>query len=195
MWIDANNGSSVITQVSMLKESDKNNGGFNTASAAAVATVNIENPVGWGILAGLLGLAIYQEATRPHYEWYTPASTTVADPGAGMRNLKTEDSAEDKDVNGVKVPQEGKPDARTEPKDLQEQLTIEEAESGQGDTIMSGRLKDPKYNNNTKMQHSHDHGDGTKTEVHYDINNKTGKRSGFKIKDGTNAKSRGHRYP
>jgi len=78
---------------------------------------------------------------------------------------------------------------------LQEQLAIEEAESGEGDTIMSGKLKDPKYNHNTKMKHTHDHVDGTKTEVHYDINNQTGKRSGFKIKDGTNAKSRGHRYP
>lgn len=45
------------------------------------------------------------------------------------------------------------------------------------------------------MKHTHDHGDGTKTEVHFDVNNKTGHRSGFKIKDGTNAKSRGHRYP
>ncbi|CAA7386639.1 hypothetical protein [Chryseobacterium fistulae] len=70
-------------------------------------------------------------------------------------------------MNGAKVPKEGKPDARTEPKDLQENLAIEEAKSGQGDTIMSGKLNDPKYNDYTKMKHPHDHEDGTKTEVHY----------------------------
>ncbi|MFY1047878.1 RHS repeat-associated core domain-containing protein [Chryseobacterium sp. GP-SGM7] len=118
--------------------------------------------------------------------------TDNAESNAGSKSSAETDST---DVNGVKVPQEGKPDARYDPKDLQEQLAIEEAESGEGDTIMSGKLKDPKYNHNTKMKHTHDHGDGTKTEVHYDINNQTGKRSGFKIKDGTNAKSRGHRYP
>jgi len=149
------------------------------------------------IILGVVGLAyIVDQATKPPLQWYTPVHTTIADPGAGYGSMNTEDSAEeDKDINGVKVPQEGKPDARYEPKDLQEQLTIEEAESGEGDTIMSGKLNDPKYNHNTKMKHTHDHGDGTKTEVHYDINNQTGKRSGFKIKDGTNAKSRGHRYP
>jgi hypothetical protein len=42
------------------------------------------------------------------YNQFAPPSTgytTIADPGTGYRNLKTEDTAEeDKDVNGVKVP-------------------------------------------------------------------------------------------
>ncbi len=90
-----------------------------------------------------------------------------------------------------------KPGARTEPKDLQEKLTLDEAKSGQGEPIMKGKLKDDKYKkgDTEKMQHNHDHGDGTKTEVHYDKNKKTGETSNFKIKDDTNSKSRGHRYP
>jgi len=44
------------------------------------------------------------------------------------------------------------------------------------------------------MTHHHDHGDGTSTEVHYDVNRATGERSGFKIKDDTNAHSRGWLY-
>ncbi|WP_089755607.1 RHS repeat domain-containing protein [Chryseobacterium soldanellicola] len=195
-WIDANNKSAVITQVSILNTKNSNNNNGQYATATALGLANGENPGGWAILVAVGALWFIDQATKPSYEWFTPAHTTIADPGAGMRNLNSDsESEEDKDVNGVKVPQEGKPDARYEPKDLQEQLSIEEAESGEGDTIMTGKLKDPKYNHNTKMKHTHDHGDGTKTEVHYDINNQTGKRSGFKIKDGTNAKSRGHRYP
>jgi hypothetical protein len=87
--------------------------------------------------------------------------------------------------------------ARTEPKDLQEQLTLEEAKGGAGEPIMQGRLKDPKYNSKTgthdKMGHNHDHGDGTSTEVHYDRNRKTGEGSGYKIKDDTNRNSRGNK--
>ncbi|MCQ9635297.1 hypothetical protein MP477_10060 [Chryseobacterium sp. WG23] len=64
---------------------------------------------------------------------------------------------------------------------------------------MEGKLKDPKYDHikgtHDKMKHNHDHGDGTSTEVHYDQNRATGERSGFKIKDDTNASSRGSRYP
>ena len=84
--------------------------------------------------------------------------------------------------------------ARTEPKDLEEQLSLEEAKSGAGDKIMEGKLKDPKYHPETgdtdKIGHTHDHGDGTKTEVHYDRNRQTGEGSGYKIKDDTNKKSR-----
>ncbi|MBB4038360.1 uncharacterized protein RhaS with RHS repeats [Dysgonomonas hofstadii] len=88
--------------------------------------------------------------------------------------------------------------ARTQPRNLQEQLTLEEAKSGAG-VDYSGRLGDPKYKENggdfVKKQHNHNHGDGTSTEVHYDVNTKTGEASGFKIKDDTNSDSRGHRYP
>ncbi|HFK5504809.1 TPA: DUF6443 domain-containing protein [Elizabethkingia anophelis] len=179
------------------KAKDSNSGPASLAmSALWVSQADSPAPGPADIAAGIMLLAAGAWWTYNQFTTPSTSYTTIADPGTGLRNLKTEDAAkEDKDVNGVKVPQEGKPDARTEPKDLQEDLSIEEAKSGQGDTIMNGKLKDPKYNDYTKMKHTHDHGDGTKTEVHYDINNKTGVRSGFKIKDGTNAKSRGHRYP
>lgn len=88
--------------------------------------------------------------------------------------------------------------ARREPADLQEQLALEEARSGAGEPY-KGKLGDPKYDaqtgTQTKMQYNHRHGDGTSTEVHYDIDRTTGERSGFKIKDDTNAASRGNLYP
>ena len=186
-----------IQEVTLTGKAKSNSGPGSLAMAALmVSQVDSPAPGPADVVAAVMLIGAGAWWTWNQFAPPSTGYTTIADPGIGYRNLKTEDTAgEDTDVNGVKVPQEGKPDARTEPKDLQEQLAIEEAESGQGDTIMSGRLKDPKYNKNTKMKHSHDHGDGTKTEVHYDVNNKTGKRSGFKIKDGTNAKSRGHRYP
>ena len=86
--------------------------------------------------------------------------------------------------------------ARTEPKDLQEKLTLDEAKGGAGRPFMEGKTNDPKYDTKTgthdKMKHNHDHGDGTSTEVHYDRNRTTGKGSGYKIKDDTNKKSRGN---
>lgn len=89
-----------------------------------------------------------------------------------------------------------KPGTRYEPKDLQEQLTLEEAKGGAGKPIMKGKLKDKKYDpekgTHDKYGHNHDHGDGTSTEIHYDVDRKTGKGSGYKIKDDTNAKSRGN---
>lgn len=64
---------------------------------------------------------------------------------------------------------------------------------------MQRKLGDPKYDPVTgthdKMEHNHKHSDGTSTEVHYDVERATGKRSGFKIKDDTNKASRGHLYP
>ena len=87
--------------------------------------------------------------------------------------------------------------ARTEPADLQEQLALEEAKAGAGE-LYPGKLGDPKYDSitgtYTKMRHRVKHSDGTVTEIHYDIERATGKRTGFKIKDDTNAKSRGYLY-
>jgi RHS repeat-associated protein len=87
---------------------------------------------------------------------------------------------------------------RTKPKDLKEQLTLEEAKSGQGEDIMGGRLKDRKYDPETgthkKKGHTHDHEDGTVTDVHYDQDVKTGEGSNYKFKDAPdNKKSRGDR--
>ncbi len=187
-----------IQEVTFTGKAKSSDSGPGSLAMAALLVSQADSPVPGPADVVAAAMLIGAGAWWTYNQFVPPTTghTTIADPGAGYRSMNTEDTAEEEtDVNGVKVPQEGKPDARYEPKDLQEQLAIEEAESGEGDTIMSGKLKDPKYNHNTKMKHTHDHGDGTKTEVHYDINNQTGKRSGFKIKDGTNAKSRGHRYP
>jgi hypothetical protein len=88
--------------------------------------------------------------------------------------------------------------ARTEPADLQEKLVLDEARGGAGEPYR-GKLEDPKYDPETgthdKRQFNHDHGDGTSTEVHYDVDRATRQGSGYKIKDDTNATSRGFRYP
>jgi hypothetical protein len=109
----------------------------------------------------------------------------------GLGGVYNEGGDAQSDEGGAKI----KTGARTEPRDLQEQLALEEAKAGAGKDY-SGDLGDPKYHPVTgtedKKTHSHDHGDGTTTEIHYDVNRSTGERSGFKIKDDTNAKSRGH---
>ena len=72
---------------------------------------------------------------------------------------------------------------QTQPDNLKEQLTMEEAQSGAGEEIMKDRLKDPKYKDtHDKMSHKHDHGDGTSTEVHYWKDKTTGETSDFKYK-------------
>lgn len=77
---------------------------------------------------------------------------------------------------------------RTEPADLPEKLTLDEAKSGAGKSIMEGELNDPKYDTETgtkdKISHAHDHGDGTQTEIHYDRDRTTGEVDNFKFKDG-----------
>ncbi len=87
--------------------------------------------------------------------------------------------------------------ARTEPKDLLEQLAMDEAKGGAGKNI-TDKLTNPedKYHPETgtvdKISHNSEHNDGTSTDVHYDRNRETGEGEGFKIKDDTNAASRGH---
>ncbi|MBT2623214.1 hypothetical protein J7E44_20855 [Chryseobacterium sp. ISL-6] len=104
-WIDFKDKSAVITQVSMLgKSKSSNDGGY--ATALTVGTINIENPIGWIALVGLIGYEIYREATRPPLQWYTPIDPMMTTPST----MKTEDTAgdEDKDTNGQDVPKEKK---------------------------------------------------------------------------------------
>jgi hypothetical protein len=78
---------------------------------------------------------------------------------------------------------------RTEPKNLGEQLTLEEAKAGAGDEIMKGEIKDPRYPQQDwkKVQHVHEPLD-TKAKdinVHYWEHRQTGDRHGFKFKNDT----------
>ena len=79
----------------------------------------------------------------------------------------------------------GKKEARTEPKDLDEQLILEEAKTNEGKQIMQDKIKDPKYSKEEwkKMQYNHKSLDGVNTEVHYWENIETGEKIGFKFKD------------
>ena len=77
---------------------------------------------------------------------------------------------------------------RTDPSDLNEQLSLEEAKtkpSNDDDEIMKGKINDPRYPDQEwkKCQHVVDHSNGTKTDIHYWENRLTEKRHGFKFKN------------
>ncbi|WP_263602424.1 RHS repeat-associated core domain-containing protein [Chryseobacterium sp. PET-29] len=107
VWKDFNNGSSVITEVTVKGKSKNSNSGPASLAMTALWTSQADSPAPGpaDIVAAamLLGAGVWWT-----YNQFTPPSTgytTIADPGAGYRNLNTEDTAEeDKDVNGVDVP-------------------------------------------------------------------------------------------
>jgi RHS repeat-associated protein len=72
---------------------------------------------------------------------------------------------------------------RTTPKNLSEQLTLEEAQSGLGERIMKNRIKDPNRLHLHKMYHTHEDYYGNMIEIHYWFDPETGLRSDFKFKD------------
>jgi len=73
---------------------------------------------------------------------------------------------------------------RTAPRDLAEKLALDEAKGGAGTRIMKGKVNDPKFPEDVwaKMQHVHEHPDGTQTVIHYWENLQTGAREGYKFK-------------
>ncbi len=70
---------------------------------------------------------------------------------------------------------------RTEPESLEEQLTLKEAQSGQGSEIMQGKINDPSYQGWQKMQYVHKLPDGSSITIHYWYNPQTGIMTGFKF--------------
>ncbi|HEX4840345.1 MAG TPA: hypothetical protein VFU89_07895 [Rhabdochlamydiaceae bacterium] len=71
----------------------------------------------------------------------------------------------------------------TEPRNLQQQLALQEAKANPGMPCKNMTIKDPKYVDNwTKMQHQHVNPDGTKINIHYWQNKNTGEKTGFKFK-------------
>ena len=75
--------------------------------------------------------------------------------------------------------------ARTEARNLAEQLTLKEAQAGAGQQIMKGGIKDPRFPADTwaKMQHVHKTSEGQNIVIHYWKRLKDGFNSGFKFKD------------
>lgn len=75
---------------------------------------------------------------------------------------------------------------RTEPRDLPEQLTLEEAKAGAGKEIMEDKeMKDPRYPKDEwmKIQHIHTTPSNQNINIHYWENIHTGEREGFKFKN------------
>jgi hypothetical protein len=73
---------------------------------------------------------------------------------------------------------------RTEPQNLQEQLTLQEAQSGQGNIIMQDKIADPKWSGHQKMQHSHlNLNTNKRIVIHFWNNPETGNRVQFKFKN------------
>ncbi len=74
---------------------------------------------------------------------------------------------------------------RTEPKNLEEQLTLEEAKTNEGKRIMENEINDPKYPKKDwkKQQYVHENFEGTGKTIHYWENIQTGEKHGFKFKD------------
>ena len=72
---------------------------------------------------------------------------------------------------------------RTEPKNLAEQLTMQEAQSGQESPIMQGKIKDPNWQGWQKIEHYHlDLNTNKNITIHYWHNPKTNVNTGFKFK-------------
>jgi RHS repeat-associated protein len=71
---------------------------------------------------------------------------------------------------------------RTEPVSLSEQLTLEEAQSGQGEHIMEGKINDPKWKGWQKIEHTHALPDGNNITIHYWHNPENNVNTGFKFK-------------
>jgi len=128
-------------------------------------------------LAKLLGAGDSGQAKENKENSNTSAdqpNTAPPPPAQGDKNNKNN--------NGNK----NKKEVRTEPKNLKEQLTKEEAESGQGKKIMDkSEIKDPKYEGKyDKYSNSHKYADGTQTEYHYMKNSEGEIRDGKFIDPG-----------
>lgn len=79
----------------------------------------------------------------------------------------------------------GQAKVRTEPIDLQEKLAMDEAKAAKGKKVIipAEEMDDPRYKGtHDKQSWVHEHGDGTKTEVHNVKERATGNESDFKFK-------------
>ncbi|WP_333596757.1 hypothetical protein [Chryseobacterium flavum] len=96
-----------IQEIILTGKAADNSSGPGSLAMAALIVSQADSPAPGPadiVAAGMLiGAGVWWT-----YNQFAPSSTgytTIADPGAGYRNLKTEDTAEeDKDVNGQEVP-------------------------------------------------------------------------------------------
>ncbi|MFY7844918.1 DUF6443 domain-containing protein [Chryseobacterium gambrini] len=110
VWKDFNNGSSVITEVTVKGKSSNSNTGPGSLAMSALYVSQADSPAPGPADAVAFLMLVGAGIWWANNQFAPPSAgyTTIADPGVGYSNLKTEDTTEeDKDVNGVKVPQEG----------------------------------------------------------------------------------------
>ncbi len=153
--------------------------------------VTAEHPfwtsVGWKPAAELVPGDV---VLSPHSGWLRVGGSTWVQGPARVWNLEVEEDHTFA-VGGLGAwvhngcgPTPGTPGPRSTPRDLREQLSLEEALAEPGERIMKGKIKDARYPETdwAKMQHVHEHGDGTQTVIHFWENLADGTRHGFKFK-------------
>ena len=136
-----------------------------------VVIISLLPHIGPVLLGAAAGVAIYYA-----YHQYNVYHQNHIDASA-------EPAVELEDEN-AKAKDKGKPQVRTKPKNLAEQLTLEEARANPGKE-MDIKIKDPKYPTETwsKNFYVHETPDKKQIDIHYWENRQTGERHGFKFKN------------
>jgi hypothetical protein len=137
------------------------------------ASVALLPALGATVACALVGYSCYQLCVYASNQIDTTNETETV----------KEDEKKPSEVNGKKP-------VRTKPKNLEEQLALEEARANPGKEIPQKKLeiKDPNFPKEdwAKKQHIHEEINGSNINIHYWENRHTGERNGFKFKDSTN---------
>jgi hypothetical protein len=169
-------------------------GGLNVYAYVANNPIMMIDPLG---LCGLKPTAAQEALPQP---WIDPVEIIVAAVTVGASyapsaiklivaggNATSKSLAQGITIKGTTEVIEGavSAGARTEARNLAEQLTLKEAEAGAGQRIMQGTIKDPKFPAESwaKMQHVHQTSEGQNIVIHYWKRLKDGFRTGFKFKE------------
>lgn len=148
--------------------------GTVAAGAGAATVVAIEITAADVLLGALVtGAAI----------WGINEGLTAVDHAINNRRLAPYN--QEASVEDEKEEKKEKIKPRTEPRDLGEKLTLDEAKAGAGKRIMEGQINDPNYPEDkwAKKQHTRKNQDGTSTTIHYWEDLTTGVKEGFKFKN------------
>jgi RHS repeat-associated protein len=165
---------------SMYFDYNSNTSFVNNLGNAAVS--GLKGAVIGGITGGLIGGVAAKISDKPFWgtkvenmPWYRQVSTTSRTGRVETDGVISEmPSGNTYDSKGNLI--------RTEPKNLAEQLTLKEAQSGQGKEIMKGQINDSYFQGWQKMQHTHTTPSGETITIHYWKNPLTGEIKFFKFK-------------
>ena len=136
--------------------------GNSVGSAFDAGASGAANGLGIGLVTG--AISGYQDAEEQHLGLWSGRSTDPPLTAAGTTAIDP---------------------IRTDPANLPEQLTLQQAQTGAGDEIMKGKINDPNYQSPwIKMQYTHILPDNMGTiSIHYWLNTVTGAMEGFKFKN------------